>query len=72
MASRIEDGKTLATIWADQQGRVHADFFFEGMDRLTALKVNMRLDQLKGQVVAGFEVDLGPRSDEEDGLPERP
>ena len=63
----MNEKTTLVSIWADQQGRVHADFFMEGMDRMTALKVNLRLDQMKAQVLAGFNVDLGPLPGELDG-----
>ncbi len=59
MAGGMNDGKTLISIWADQKGGVHADFFLEGCDRITALKVNLRLDQMKLRVLDGFEGDFG-------------
>lgn len=61
MDGRMIEKTTIVQIWADQNGGVHADFNFHDIDRLTGLKVNLRLDQLKLTLLEGFEDDRGDR-----------
>lgn len=69
--SNHKDGRTLVRIWEDQDGRVHADHDFVGITRIAALKVNLRLDQIKGVVLEGFECDLDARpGDDAAGVPD--
>lgn len=68
MDGRMIEGKTLVRIWVDRAGMVYTDFDFAGMDRVMALGVNLRLDQMKALVVGRFDDELGLSCDGLDGL----